>query len=146
MIDFETAYQLFLVVFLGALIGLERESKKKAAGVQTYSLVALGSCFFTILSFEMVRVFFKNSDVIFDPLRAVQSVAIGIGFIGAGAIFSQKGKIVGLTTAAGLWVVAAIGMAVGVRLYFLSTVVTFLTLLIFSGLGWVELKIFGNEK
>ncbi len=146
MIDFEIAYQLFLVVFLGALIGLERESKKKAAGVQTYSLVALGSCFFTILSFEMVRVFFKNSDVVFDPLRVVQSVAIGIGFIGAGAIFSQKGEIVGLTTAAGLWVVAAIGMAVGVRLYLLSTVVTFLTLLIFSGLGWVELKIFGNEK
>ncbi|GAH48268.1 unnamed protein product, partial [marine sediment metagenome] len=81
--------QLFLATFLGALIGLEREYKRKQAGLQTYSLVALGSCLFTIISFNLVNLFPGESGINLDPLRVIQAIAIGIGFIGAGVIFRQ---------------------------------------------------------
>ena len=82
--DNQIIYQLFLAIFLGALLGLEREYKRKEAGLQTYSLVALGTCLFTIISYGLADSFVGNESVSFDPLRVVQAIAIGIGFIGAG--------------------------------------------------------------
>jgi len=138
----EIIIQLILATILGALIGLERELKRKEAGLQTYSLVTLGTCLFTITSFELFNSFFGKSGISFDPSRIIMAVAVGIGFIGAGVIFRQGEGVVGLTTAAALWATAAIGIAVGVKLYFLASFVTFLTLLILAGFGEIEERIF----
>jgi len=138
----EIICQLFLATVLGALIGLEREIKGKEAGLQTYSLVALGTCLFTIIFFELFNSFFGKTGISFDPSRIIMAIAIGIGFIGAGVIFRQPSGIVGLTTAAGLWATAAIGIAAGAKLYFLAIFTTFLALLILAGLGELEEKIF----
>jgi putative Mg2+ transporter-C (MgtC) family protein len=129
--------QLLLATFLGALIGLEREYKRKGAGLQTYSLVALGACLLSVISFELAK-----SEIGFDPSGVIQAVAIGIGFIGAGVIFRQPSGTVGLTTAAGLWATAAIGIAVGTGLYFLAIFTALLALLVLSGFGLLEEKIF----
>ena len=138
--EIEIIFQLILATFLGALIGLEREYKRKEAGLQTYSLVALGTCLFTIISFELFNFFLDRTGISFDPSRIIQAVAIGIGFIGAGVIFRQPAGIIGLTTAAGLWATAAIGIAVGVKLYFLAIFTTFLALLVLAGFGLLEEK------
>ena len=137
----EIICQLFLATVLGALIGLEREIKRKEAGLQTYSLVALGACLFTIIFFELFNSFFGKTGISFDPSRIIMAIAIGIGFIGAGVIFRQPSGIVGLTTAAGLWATAAIGIAVGAKLYFLAIFTTFLALLILAGFGLLEEKL-----
>jgi len=134
--------QLFLATFLGALLGLEREIKRKEAGLQTYSLVALGTCLFTIISFELFNFFLLKSRISFDPSRIIQAIAIGIGFIAAGVIFRQPSGTDGLTTAAGLWATAAIGIAVGAKLYFIAIFTTLLALLILAGFGELEEKIF----
>jgi len=137
----EIICQLFLATVLGALIGLEREIKGKEAGLQTYSLVALGTCLFTIIFFELFNSFFGKTGISFDPSRIIMAIAIGIGFIGAGVIFRQPSGIVGLTTAAGLWATAAIGIAAGAKLYFLAIFTTFLALLILAGFGLLEEKL-----
>lgn len=145
MIDIQSICQLFLSVFLGAIIGVEREFKRKEAGLQTHSLVALGSCFFTMISFKMIELFSQSSGVSFDPIRVIQAVAIGIGFIGAGVIFRQPSGIVGLTTSAGLWISAAIGIAVGVKMYYLAIFATFLSLLVLFGFGLLEQRFFRGD-
>jgi len=143
--SFQIIIQLFLAVILGGLIGLEREYRRKEAGLRTYSLVALGACLFTIISFQLFNSFFGQAGINFDPSRVIQAIAIGIGFIGAGVIFRQPSGTVGLTTAAGLWVAAAIGVAVGTKLYFLSFFGTFLAILILAGLRLLEEKVFKKE-
>lgn len=107
--------QLLLAAFLGAMIGLEREYQGKAAGLRTYTLVALGACLFTIVSaygFSGVR-----GSQSFDPSRIASQVVVGVGFLGAGLIFLKGEAVYGLTTAAGLWISAALGVAVGAGLY-----------------------------
>jgi len=101
--NFQIVFQTILAVILGAFIGIEREIKKKGAGIQTYSLVSLGSCIFTLISFELFNNFIGINNINFDPSRIVQAVAVGIGFLGAGVIFQRPSRIEGLTTAAGLW-------------------------------------------
>jgi putative Mg2+ transporter-C (MgtC) family protein len=128
--------QLLLATFLGALIGLEREYKRKGAGLQTFSLVALGASLLTVITLQFGS---------FNP-AIIQAIAIGIGFIGAGVIFRQPSGTVGLTTAAGLWTTAAIGIATGTGLYFLAIFTTLLVLLVLSGLGLFEEKIFEKEQ
>jgi len=135
--EIEIICQLILATFLGALVGLEREYKRKRAGLQTYSLVALGTCLFSIVPFEL--------NLNFDPTGIISAITIGIGFIGAGAVFHQPSGTIGLTTAAGLWAVAAIGVAVGFKFYSLAIFTTFLTLLILSGFGLLEEKFFKNN-
>jgi putative Mg2+ transporter-C (MgtC) family protein len=138
--------QLVLAVVLGGLIGLEREFKKKEAGLQTYSLVALGSCIFTVISFKLFYFFLSTANISFDPSRVIQAVAVGIGFIGAGVIFRQSSGTVGLTTAAGLWVAASVGIAVGSEFYFLAIAGTFLVLFVLVGFGFVEHRMFRKKE
>ena len=135
--ELQIVLQLLLATFLGSLIGLEREIKRKEAGLQTYGLVALGSCLFTITALFLV-----GDGVMPEPSSVFLAIGLGMGFIGAGAIFHKEEKIEGLTTAAGLWVAAAIGLAVGTKYYFFAGVATFLVLLIFVGLGFLEKKSF----
>jgi putative Mg2+ transporter-C (MgtC) family protein len=120
-------FQLFLAILLGCILGAEREYTGKVAGTRTYGLVSLGAALFTILSLEGIRNFAGMGGVSYDPLRIAGQVVVGIGFIGAGIIIHQGLKVKGLTTAAGLWVSAAIGMAVGFRFYTLAIFTTLLT-------------------
>lgn len=134
--------QLVLALIFGAAIGLEREFKRKGAGFQTFSLVALGACLFTILTFEFFNFFVGQSGVSFDPSRIILAVATGIGFIGAGVIIYRNPQIEGVTTAASLWCAAAIGVAVGAGFYFLGLLTTILAVLILIIFGELEKRIF----
>ena len=137
--------QLGLALVLGAVIGLEREYKGKEAGLQTYSLVTLGSCLFTILAFELFDSFAGTVGITFDPGRIIQAVAIGTGFIGAGVIIYRQFHIEGITTAAGLWCSAAIGVAAGAKLYFLALLTTLFATIVLIGFGELERKVFKKE-
>ena len=112
--EFELILKLVLAVALGAIVGFEREFDDEPAGVRTHILVILGSTLFTILSIDFLGAS--------DPSRVAANVVVGIGFIGAGAIFRAENKVKGITTAASLWVIAAIGMAVGLGFYIAATV------------------------
>lgn len=112
--------QVLLALGLGAVIGWQRQAIGKAAGARTYALVSAGSALFTILSLHG----FLGSDV----SRVAGQVIVGIGFLGAGLILHRESEVHGLTTAAGLWVSAAIGMAVGTGFYLLAIVGAFIML------------------
>mgnify|MGYP001607556375 CR=1 FL=1 len=130
--------QLALATLLGALIGVERELARKTAGMRTFALVSLGSALFTIIS-QIAFVNFVGSS--FDPSRIASQVVVGIGFIGAGMIVLDKSHVRGLTTAAGFWVSAAVGMAVAYHFYAIATFGALLTIFILVFLWFVEREI-----
>nr|WP_281722100.1 MgtC/SapB family protein [Nitrosomonas nitrosa] len=116
--------RLVVAVVLGALVGYERERKGKPAGVRTHGMVCLGAALFTVVSIYG----FGPSG---DPTRVAAMIVSGIGFLGAGAVLHQRESVHGLTTAASLWVTAAIGLAVGVGMIgmsFMTTILVFLLL------------------
>lgn len=143
----EIFLQLILAVVLGSFIGLEREWRRKEAGMRTFALVCLGSALFTILALESFKLFGPNLSG-FDPSRIIGQLVLGIGFLGAGLIiFKEKEKHVeGLTTAAGLWVTAAIGAAIGFQFYTIAVFAVLLALLTFSVMNWFEGKLLGTKK
>jgi putative Mg2+ transporter-C (MgtC) family protein len=113
-----TLGRLVLAGFLGGLIGLERELKAKPAGLRTTMLICIGAAMFTQLSVQMALLATGGGDALrADPARLAAQIIPGIGFIGAGAILHGKGRVTGITTAATLWVVTAIGIAVGAGAY-----------------------------
>lgn len=123
--------RLLLASFLGGLIGLEREIHGRPAGFRTHLLVSLGSCLFVVSSLEFYRVygnFSGQGPVGVDPGRIAAQVVAGIGFLGAGAIIRERASIRGLTTAACLWIAAAIGLACGAGLFVISLAVTAISL------------------
>src|SRR6202046_5422069 len=113
---------LCVALLLGAVIGIERELSDKAAGLRTHILICIGSCLFMIVSKNFTGVI--NA----DPTPIAAQIVTGIGFLGAGAIMHEGERVVGLTTAATIWVVAAIGMAVGVGNYRIGGFTTVVTL------------------
>ena len=121
--------RLLAATAMGAVIGLEREYHAKEAGVRTHLLVALGSCLFMILSIYGFDFMLEYDNVSFDPSRIAAQVVTGIGFIGAGTIIFQKQVVRGLTTAAGLWVTAAIGLACGNGMFWLALINTAIVLI-----------------
>jgi putative Mg2+ transporter-C (MgtC) family protein len=139
-------FQLILATFLGSILGLEREIKKKQAGLQTYSLVSLGACLFTLISLKMFQDLTQNPSVSMDPVRIIQAIAVGIGFVGAGVIFYRGASVEGLTTAAGLWVTGAIGVSVGMKFYMVAIAAAVIAIVILSGLGYLEEKIFREKE
>lgn len=123
-----SVFKLVLSLVLGCCVGFERKRKGQIAGVRTFALISMGATLAMLLSIYVPQEYLglKNG----DPGRIAAQVVTGIGFLGAGAIIQMKGSVRGLTTAAGIWMVAAIGMAVGVGVYFLSIVATALILVI----------------
>lgn len=123
-------FKLLLSMLLGLLVGLERKRKGQIAGVRTFALISMGSCMAMLLSIYVPQEYLglKNG----DPGRIAAQVITGIGFLGAGAMIHMKGSVRGLTTAAGIWMTATIGMAVGVGLYLCSIIATVMILLILS--------------
>lgn len=128
----DLALRLTVGLVLGAVIGFERELHRQPAGFRTHSLVSLGAALFTVVS-----AFGFTGDLV-DPTRIAAQIVSGIGFIGAGTILQYRGHIRGLTTAASLWSVAAIGTAAGAGLFVVAVVGTLLILVILSILDRVE--------
>ncbi len=128
--DWSIAGRLLLAAGLGAAVGFEREIRDREAGVRTHLLVALGSALFTIVSAFGFHEFLTSGAAVVraDPTRIAAQIVTGIGFLGAGAIIREGLSIRGLTTAATLWVVAAIGMAAGAGFYWPAVAVTVLTI------------------
>jgi putative Mg2+ transporter-C (MgtC) family protein len=137
--------RLLAATAMGAAIGFEREYHAKEAGLRTHLLVALGSCLFMILSIYGFDFMLGRDHVSFDPSRIAAQVVTGIGFIGAGTIILQKQVVRGLTTAAGLWVTAAIGLACGNGMYWVALITTVIVL-VSLGLINVYLPYFSQKE
>ncbi len=131
---FVNVLKIVVAGLCGGLIGLEREKDQKPAGIRTQMLVAIGSSMFMIVSLSV------GSDFRVDPSRIAAQVVTGIGFLGAGAIIRERGSVRGMTTAASIWVVSAIGLTIGAGLFLEGVFITLLTYLI---LGWLHRKIEG---
>jgi putative Mg2+ transporter-C (MgtC) family protein len=131
-LQLELAMRLTAGLILGAIIGFERELHRQPAGFRTHSLVALGAALFTIVSA------YGFSGPMVDPTRIAAQIVSGIGFIGAGTILQHRGSIRGLTTAASLWSVAAIGTAAGAGLIVMAAVGTILILVVLAVLDRIE--------
>ena len=138
----EILFRLFLAAVFGALIGLERERKDWTAGMRTHMMVSLGSALIMLVSAYGFSDVLGTKDVVLDPSRVAAQVISGIGFIGAGTIlFMQQGRIRGLTTASGLWTVAAIGLATGGGMYVAAGIATVFALAILWALQPLENRI-----
>ena len=135
---------------LGGLVGLERELKSRPAGFRTHILVSLGACLFTMAGAYGARAFYGAEGAAdLDPTRVAAQVVAGIGFLGAGAIIRTGANVQGLTTAAALWVTAAIGLAVGLGFWLGATAAAGTTLAALYGLKWLEqgpIKRLGKER
>ena len=134
-IDWNLILRLFMGGLMGGLIGLEREFRAKEAGIRTHFIVALGSALFMVIS----QFAFPEAGK-FDASRVAAQVVSGIGFIGAGVIIFQKNVVRGITTAAGLWVSAAIGLACGAGMFTIAVAATLLTLLCLELLHFFHLR------
>ncbi|WP_152400162.1 MgtC/SapB family protein [Paenibacillus cellulositrophicus] len=121
--------RLLLSMLLGGLVGLERERSNHAAGLRTHILVCMGSALIIMLSIYGFSEFVHEVNIRIDPARLASAVITGIGFLGAGTILFTGKSITGLTTAASVWVVAAVGLSVGAGFYFASVAATLLILL-----------------
>lgn len=132
-------FKLCLSLVLGSIVGLERKRKGQSAGIRTFALISMGATLAMLISIYVPQVYLglKNG----DPSRIAAQVVSGIGFLGAGAIIQMKGSVKGLTTAAGIWMIAAIGLTVGVGLYAISIVATALILIILVPLERFEHRV-----
>lgn len=127
----EITLRLFMAAFFGGLIGIERERRVWVAGMRTHMMVCVGACLVMIVSAYGFSEVLGSDYMRVDPSRVASQVVSGIGFIGAGTIlFSRHGRVRGLTTAAGLWTVAAIGLATGGGMYYAAGITTFIALII----------------
>lgn len=124
ILNWTGVFRLILAAVLAAVIGYDREKQNKAAGIRTNVIVAVISCVIMILSVEVAKSSGSLIGVQGDPARLAAQVVSGIGFLGAGTILKQEDKIEGLTTAASLWGVAGLGLAVGYGLYDISIAAT----------------------
>ncbi len=141
--EYTISARLLLSMILGGLIGWERENRKQLAGLRTHVIICMGSTLLMLISIFIPQTFteFQNG----DPGRIAAQVVSGIGFLGAGAIFSLGGSIRGLTTAATIWTVAAIGLAIGTGMYKGAMLATLLILFVLIFLRKIERRFFHEE-
>lgn len=134
--------RLLISFFLGAIIGVERQFRRREAGMRTFTLICLGSTAAMLVSIWMPQTYphFLNG----DPGRIAAQVLTGIGFLGAGAIIQSHGSVHGLTTAACIWVIAVIGLAVGAGMYVVAVSATVLTLCVLISLEHLEKRMYLN--
>jgi putative Mg2+ transporter-C (MgtC) family protein len=141
-LDWQAAGQITLAALLGAIVGLERGMGGHPAGLRTNTLIAISSCLFTILSIQG----FPLQGSAQDTARVAAQIVTGVGFLGAGALLHAKGHVRGLTTAASIWLVAAIGMAVGAGIYFLAIFTALLSSLLLILLAPVSQRLEGKAR
>ena len=142
--DYQIILRLVLTVVLSGLIGLERQMHKRTAGLRTHILVSLGSCLIMLTSLYVFDIYKGVANL--DPSRIAAGVITGIGFLGAGTIIRDREGVKGLTTAASLWVVAGICLAVGCGFKSAAVYATVLTLIVLFFLRYAEGIIFMEEK
>jgi putative Mg2+ transporter-C (MgtC) family protein len=142
----ELVLRLMVAAVLGGLVGLERERLEWAAGMRTHALVSLGSALFMVVSIFGFSDILNEQHVILDPSRVAAQVASGIGFIGAGTIIFRREIVKGLTTAASIWAVAAVGLAVGGGMFLAAGSVTLLALALLVLARPVKQRFFPNRK
>ena len=128
--DYEILGRFLLAALWGGIVGAEREYRNKSAGFRTMIMISIGSCFFTMMS---VRI-----GGIGNPDRIASNIVTGIGFLGAGVIFRGENRVNGITTAATIWAVAAVGMGIGQGYYFASTTASILILIVLAILPYLE--------
>ena len=130
--------KLVLSMLLGAVIGIERRRKGQIAGMRTFALISMGATLVMLISIYIPQVYLglKNG----DPGRIAAQVVSGVGFLGAGAIIQMKGSVRGLTTAAGIWMAACIGLAVGAGMYLISIIATLLIIFILVNIERIEMR------
>jgi putative Mg2+ transporter-C (MgtC) family protein len=143
---YEMLLRLAIAGVLGSLVGLERERAESAAGLRTHALVALGSALLVLVSMFGFNNALRPPAVVLDPSRVAAQIVTGIGFLGAGVIIFRKSIIRGLTTAASVWLVAAIGMAVGGGLYIPAVGGTILGLAILAIMKPLEVRLFARRR
>ncbi len=134
MSEYDIIIRLILALVLGALIGIERVHAGKSAGIRTLGLVSMGAALFVVIS----EVIVERYGASVDPIRMASNIVSGVGFLGAGMIILKDDKLANLTTAAGVWVSAAIGTAVGFGMYISSIVVTVLVIVTFTWMWYLE--------
>ena len=129
---------LLVSLVLGTAVGWERQVGRKPAGLRTHALVCVGSTLFVLLTVHAATDYGGGS---VDPTRIIHGVVTGVGFLGAGSIMRQEGFVHGLTTAASIWMVAAIGVAVGVHAWTLAITGTVLALIVLEAYRWIERRL-----
>ena len=142
--DIEAIQRLALAMVVGAVLGVERERLDRPAGLRTYMLVVEGACLFMICAILLAEQIIQAGGVS-DPGRIASTVVQGIGFIAAGVILTTGKEVIGLTTAAGLWVATALGLLIGAGFYFVAIVAAVATVVALVALRSVELR-FLNSK
>ena len=134
----DTWIKLTLAAACGAAIGIERELHDKPAGLRTNMLICIGSALITMVSIQVALTYAERQVNIADPGRIAAQIVSGIGFLGAGTIIQARGAVHGLTTAATIWVMAGVGLAIGAGIYGPALATTLLLLVTLSALGWLE--------
>ena len=140
-LELDTLVRLVLALVLGGAVGLERELSGKPAGLRTNMLICVGAALFTEVSIAVAATYVPHDLIRSDPARIAAQIVSGVGFLGAGTILVARGNVVGLTTAATIWVVAAIGIAVGVEAYVIAVGATVLVVVTLFLLGRVERRV-----
>lgn len=134
--------RLSAAALLGLLVGLDRELKHKPIGFRPYMLVSLGAAAFTLVVMELSNQWLARGDFDVDPIRVVQGIVAGVGFLGAGAIIREERHLTGASTGAGIWVMGAIGMACGLGFYWhalITTAIAVIILVVFGAIhAWLK--------
>lgn len=141
----EMMLRLFVALLLGAIAGCDRERWGKPAGLKTFALVSLGAATFTLVSLEFMSEADATGGRGYDPLRLVAGIVGGIGFLGAGTIIHSGGDVEGVTTAAGIWIVGAIGVACGAGYYVIALMAFGGVLLVWLPIGYVQHRWFEEQ-
>ncbi len=144
MVDFPSVDKLLIATLLGAIVGFERERSGKVAGMRTHALVSLGAALLTLISVSGYEMFPSVNGVRGFDYHLIANIVVGIGFIGAGAILKKENRVAGTTTAASLWVVAAIGIASGFGLYKQAVTTTIIAYIILT-LFWLFEKYLNRD-
>lgn len=135
----EIAFRLVLAIVLAGVLGWDRESKDRPAGLRTYMLVALAAAVFTVLTFEIFEtVGGRQGDNNSDPIRIIEAVTAGVAFLAAGTIIQGRDSVRGLTTGAGMWMAGALGVAVGAGHYILAIMAALLSFAILRLLALLQ--------
>ena len=138
--------RLIIAGLLGAVIGYEREAHNVAAGLRTHILIALAAALFTTLAFEIFYAAREGGSQNPDPIRAVEAVTAGIAFLGAGAIFQQRGSVQGITTGAGMWLAGAVGVTVALGYYLIAAAVAVFAVIVLAALRAFAHHVVGDKQ
>ncbi|MPZ09722.1 MAG: MgtC/SapB family protein [Kiloniellaceae bacterium] len=138
----EIVTRLVLAILFGAVIGIDREFRQKAAGLRTHILVSLAAAIFTLITFE---IFFEMNELMDEPrsdaIRIIEAVTAGVAFLAAGTIIQSRGTVQGLTTGASMWLAGAVGLACGGGFYSIAVIGTVLAVIVLFVIGKLEARL-----